>query len=320
MRSVKPALAAFLIFAVAGVVSAEPALSQSPVVTPSPAVTATVESAATPFPTASSEVTPAPSATPAPTQTATALATAVPGAGTIRSQLVEDLDGDGQRSNNDAAIRIPTLVELVFWSRAPEQPPADGEPRAPLNSDNPSADSWFMQMLTAADGSFSFDNVPPGNYTLRIWWAGGFVGGAMEEAPDQYRAIIEVQEDGRIGAPAELPPTWPGSYGYEINLSRDNVRLGQPPDDILLNRAMPNVVPYPVSFGEPVTAVGRVDVAAALARVPDQGEEAPGTAALPDSEGGNSSRERWILATVVGAVAAVMVALWAAATLRARRR
>lgn len=150
--------------------------AQAPTTTASPAPTSTATGSPQPAtPTAAAPTAAAPTAAPSPE------VPTVPGS--IRSRLVEDTDGDGRVSATDRRT-VRTLIELSFWSRVPASPVDQGPPVRALNDSNPTSNGWFMNMFSGEDGSFAFDNVPPGMYTLQVWWAGGFVNGATERLPD----------------------------------------------------------------------------------------------------------------------------------------
>lgn len=277
--------------------------AQTPATTLSPSVTATdPPQTATPTP-ASPTAAPSPGAPTVP--------------GSIRSRLVEDTDGDGRVSATDRRT-VRTLIALIFWSRVPASPVNQGPPVRALNDSNPTSNGWFMNMFSGEDGSFAFDNVPPGMYTLQIWWAGGFVNGATERLPDLYRAIIQIEADGRLTAPAQLPATWPESYGYEdINVVRDHIGLGPLPSEILLKPAIPGVFAYPISDNTSrVTDVGTVDVAAALARI-ERPQLAPPRVALPPTGSGPAGGQR---RTSLGFAAALAALALGAALVRHARR
>lgn len=63
-------------------------------------------------------------------------------------------------------------------------------------------------LYTASDDSFTFTNVPAGDYTLWIWWTPGFVEGAADAGttvqPDLLQVRFTVNADGTVTGPAVL--------------------------------------------------------------------------------------------------------------------
>lgn len=173
-------------------------------------------------------------------------------------------------------------------------------------------------ILTADDGSFSYTDVPEGDYTLRVFWAGGFVSGGAAEAPDLWRAVFRINKDGTIGVPPELPATWPGSFGGEpFEPVRDHVVIGPVPGVILLKPKPLGVFPYPVDDGSTgPLGVGTLDLGAALAG------RLPGAAGLPragdGATGAASGLAAWTATGGVGLL--VLVAVTFARPWRRRRR
>jgi hypothetical protein len=211
---------------------------------------------------------------------------------------------------------VKTLVQLVIWSRVapivaqPEGPDPEFSPTPwPEEYRNSSID-----LITADGGTFEFRNLPSGDYSVWVWWAGGFVDGATERLPDLYRAIIRVNTDGNITAPSSLPSHWPESYGGEpLDPVKDHVSVGSLPREILLGVPPKDTVPYPVGTGGTTLSFvgGRVDVGAVLG---------VGVArALPPT--GAAERDSLVYAVVAPALAlAGMGSLAFAFAARARRK
>lgn len=219
-------------------------------------------------------------------------ASAPPAPGTIAGRLVEDVNGNRQLDPEDGPPSQQTLIQLLPWSLPAEQP---------------------LSILTADDGSFTFANVPEGDYTLYVWWMAGFVDGGSQESPHLLRAVVRVGSDGAITAPSPLPATWPGTPGSEFNPEKDGTIIGTVPEVILLKPKPPGLFPYPVSVGEGIQgslAVGSVDVGQALARRPFA---LPPTGAGPADAG--SDLLRWL-----GAAALALAALSGLTIARRRAR
>jgi hypothetical protein len=197
------------------------------------------------------DIVPTPSATPTPAPESRPA--------TISARLVEDTNGNGQRDVEDKPPSEQTLIQLLPWSGSVDR---------------------IVSLLTDADGSFSFVNVPEGDYTLYVWWMAGFVNGGSDEAPHVLRAVLRIDGDGFITAPSPLPATWPGTLGSEFNPERDRTIIGSVPPFILLKPKPAGLVPYPVSVGDTTAGpppIGSVDVGLILAQQPT---------ALPRTGGG----------------------------------
>lgn len=200
---------------------------------------------------------------------------AAPASATISARLVEDLNDNGQFDAEDGPPSQRTLVQLVPWA-TPDR---------------------FVRVLTADDGSFSFVNVPEGDYTLSVWWMSGFVGDSSERLPHALRIVLRVTSDGAIATPSPLPTTWPELPTEEFNPERDGTIIGSVPDVILLKLKPPGLFPYPVEVGDTAGGpppIGVVDVGQALRERP---------AALPPTGGGPrddaDSLLRWLGAGVL---------------------
>lgn len=190
-------------------------------------------------------------ATPAGTGSATPIATPPPnettqpppfGSATVSSIFVEDVNEN--RVRDDDGVSRQTIVGLIPWS----------EPTAEAS----------LELITGLDGSFAFKNLPPGDYSLRLYWPTGFVEPpASDELPDIIRAAFRINEDGSIGAPDPFPAAWPGLPLEPFDPARDRTILGSLPSEILLNKHDGSVLP-PSSTGGPA-AIGEIDVGAYLA-------------------------------------------------------
>jgi hypothetical protein len=185
---------------------------------------------------------------------------------------------------------IITVLNLVPWSTA-DQIFAPTPVRPP-----------DVILYSAPDGSFSFENIPPDSYTLRIHWAFGFeTKGASPAVPAILRAAFRITDKGEIVAPDPLPKVWPGSLEPFVP---DEPILGRLPDPVLFKKIdNPNIVPYPVddagAAGPP--PVGRVDVSAVLRG----SRSAP--AQLPPTGAASSQDTGWLsYALVAGAAIALL--------------
>lgn len=271
--------------------------------------TARAHAGETPTPASSdaATATPTPAETPAPS-TSTPLAEVTPPAQTapftIASQLIVDHNGNGQADRGEEQGFTPTLVQLVSWSRLPDSP---ADPRFP---------GAVVNIYTDPDGSFSFTNVPPGTYTVWVWWIGGFVHGATERLPDLFRAILSVTDGGGLTSPEQIPATWPESFGEEpVNVGGDHNTIGFVPQPLLLKPKEQFVVPYPVSSNTLIHASGQIDVRAHFAALEDQ---RPGVQ-LPDAGAGEAWDASWLPAVVIALAVAALAAFRLAPALRRRR-
>lgn len=136
-----------------------------------------------PSPATDASPTPSPVVTPAPSLDATPAVdpgTSVPVV--IAGRLVEDLNDNGQLDDADGPATRQTLVQLVPWSRQPEGIQPFAPPTVlPDEADVAEQEGPTLDLLTTEDGTFSFTNVPPGDYTLRVWWSAGFVSGGSPQ-------------------------------------------------------------------------------------------------------------------------------------------
>lgn len=182
----------------------------------------------------------------------------------LSAKLVEDKDGDGTLSAGDSAPQT-TLVTLASWARWNNGIQA-GATEIGQASVAGSADA-VVSLLTENDGSFAFTNIPPGDYTLIVWWMGGFVRGGARTVPYAFQVVISIRNDGTVGTPAAFPPNWPG-IGDLTSPATEVAQMGALPSVILLKPLPAGMVPYPVSTGaNQPTGVGSVDVGAVIARL-----------------------------------------------------
>jgi hypothetical protein len=165
--------------------------------------------------------------------------------------MMEDKDGDGRLSQDDLGAQ--TLVELE-------------SPNRPL-----------VSMFNAVSGSFSFTNIPAGEYVLVVWWSPGFIGGTTA-------------------------PTNDGRLEIKFSVADDGSVTGAIPGVILARQSPEGLVPYPVRSGGGTEKypVGIVDVAVAYAAAGIV--ELPPTGLATDPRGTNW---RWPVGLVALAVAAV---------------
>jgi hypothetical protein len=155
----------------------------------------------------------------------------------MSTRLVEDANENGRRDAGEATASRETVVAIIPWSN----PTPAGE----------------VILITAADGHFVFRNVPPGDYSLRLYWPTGFIEPqAAGDVPHILRTAFRVNEDGSVGAPDPIPANWPN-----LPLERIDERtvLGALPAEIFVNKHNDTVLP--TGSGTPA-AVGEIDVAA----------------------------------------------------------
>lgn len=164
---------------------------------------------------------------------------------------MEDLNDNGQLDDADGHASKQTLVQLVPWSRQPEgvQPFAPST-FVPEEADVAEREGPTLDLLTAEDGTFSFTNVPHGDYTLRVWWSAGFVSDATPTIRDVYQVIFRVEPNGSIQAPGLPPNEWRGVLSTAPDRETDVAVVGEVPRTILLRRIPETLVPFPVSTGD----------------------------------------------------------------------
>jgi len=242
---------------------------------PAASATSTVTSTAPATPRAeiTATATPSPSAMPTPSPEATLPVRTISQDFSMSATLREDSDADARTSPGDlpASNALAELQANVRW---------DGARHVKLSGDSP-----VVGLFTNADGSFSFVDVPPGEYLLWIW-AYGFI-----EAP--------------------TAPTNPGLFLANVVVDKSGTVSGAVPAQFLLKPKPPGVLGYPVRTGsgaDQPPAVGRLDVGEALAN--------QRVAALP-ATGAGESRRGWLL-PVLGIVL-VASATAVAAALGVRR-
>lgn len=155
---------------------------------------------------------------------------------TVASTLIEDNNANGILDQGDAPIRLSTLVQLVPWSQVPPGPGSFAPPTQSSGSANLAAATGPEIGVLTADGSFSFVNVPVGDYTLRVWWEAGFPSGGSATIPDVYQAVFTVTPSGGLSAPAAPSSEWKGLRGQQTDLQREVGSVGTVPAQILLNQ------------------------------------------------------------------------------------
>ncbi|MBI2724229.1 MAG: hypothetical protein HYX50_04110 [Chloroflexi bacterium] len=271
-----------IIASLAVVGSSALAATPTPVATTSPSGgTPTIAPTATSSPAATQPAEATPSAT-------EAVALATPAAqplqlistdGSLSGTIMEDSDGDGKVSAGDTPA-AQTLVQLevgVDTARALDTPPVAGIPSA------------VIDLYTEA-GTFTFSDIPAGDYTLLIWWSPGFVNvKAIPSNPAVVWALVSVSADGSV---------------------RSSISTA-----VLVAKRGASPIPYPVVTGETAgspPAVGVVNVRSALGRAPGVRLPATGTGA-----GGGFDARFWVLAGALVASVVLSVALARASRRRA---
>lgn len=231
------------------------------------------------------EVSPELTATPSPQATAVVPATAessVTAETSIEIRLTEDRNDSGALDSDDGSPSMPTLVELIPWSRTTESPGVYDPSMVVLGG------------ITADDGTMKFVDVPADTYTLRIWWAAGFVRGGSPTVRDVYQVVFSIDGRGGFG-PVDETNYMPGVLGDAKDQRKEVAEVGSPPSEILLNRKPEGLFPYPVGTGgsHPV-AIGVLDVAATLGGEP---------VTLQDTGTESSQRQLHLELILLGAVA-----------------
>lgn len=249
--------------------------------------------------------TPSPSVTPSPAGTATRAPSGREPTFTISGQLIVDQNGNGIADAGEEEGFTPTLVQLVSW------------PRLPDAATSPLFAAAVVDLLTDEQGGFSFMEVPPGTYSLYVWWAGGFAAGATERLPDLHRAIITVSPNGLLARPTAIPATWPESFGAEtIDVQRDNVSVGFIPQPLLLKPKPEGVVPFPVGTGLLIEASGTVNVGEKFAEF--DRNESP-SVQLPDTGDGGGQDSRLVVTLPLLFIALLLGSVLILTTLRQRQ-
>ncbi len=230
-----------------------------------PGATPTLTSGATPTPTSAATEPPAsptgtasPAAEPSAPPTTAAPETPAPvptervdivisSGSALSGAIREDRDGDRAISAGDGTP-VLALVELAFISR-------DAVLR------NEFASQPNIEIYTE-DGSFAFESIPEGVYTLWVWWSPGFIG-------------------------VETWPTNPGLFFAEIRVGPDGtVTADRPvPQTFLVRPLRDGEVSHPVRSSGTVPYAGRVNVREALA--------ARAAAGLPVAGTGPRGRAPW---------------------------
>lgn len=299
---------ALLVVSGAFLVTGVSVFGQEGLATPSPAASltgdgdnanpTTVAPAVTPIPTDPPLATVEPTFTPFPCES---LPPPTPVASTstdISSRLVVDTNGNGVVDDSDGPGQ--TLVELAIWAHAEPNTALFTSKGSCARARGEEPAQLALQMLTDANGHFTFSNVPAGDYTVWVWWIGGFQQGSTESVPDLLRAAVRVNKDGTVGVPEPLPDSWPEGFGSErLDVARDHVILGELPPVILLKQKPPNVFPYPLSSNTLVLGEGALNVGSLL-----EGD----FASLPAVGSGSESRSGSHLVMAWVALAALVLA------------
>jgi hypothetical protein len=164
--------------------------------------------------------------------------------GEYGARIVEDTNANGVRDAADAPAR-QTAATLLPWS--------DPSPQSEIT------------LITAEDGNFLFKSLPPGDYSLRLYWPSGFVAPpSSPELPHILRAAFHVDADGTIGVPSYTPETWPGLPAEPFDVAEDRTVMGALPVEIVVNKDPGGVILSP-GVASTHGGVGEVDVGALLA-------------------------------------------------------
>lgn len=188
---------------------------------------------------------------------------------TIAGRVLEDKNDNGVVDDGDAPPSVTqvregsvgTLVELV------------------------SSASQSIPLYTGTDGSFTFTNVPSGDYTLWIWWTPGFVADSAQAGTivqqDLLQVPFTVKEDGTVDGPAAL--------------------------EVLLKPRPEGLIPFPVKTGlggGPI-AIGALDVGRTLGTLP---AALPGTGGGPPGSDGHLLRWLGVTLLAIGLVSGLLLA------------
>jgi hypothetical protein len=124
------------------------------------------------------------------------------GGAELSMHLFQDIDGDGTHSYNDRGAAA--IVELL------------------------AANHQIVRVVPWPSGRFSFYNIPPGEYTLHVEWAAGFVlAYPVVNDPNDYRITFNVDAAGNIDR--ELPPRLllqPSGQGAATDMAVGQVDVG----------------------------------------------------------------------------------------------
>jgi hypothetical protein len=223
---------------------------------------------------------------------------------------MEDLNDNGQLDDADGPASKQTIVQLVPWSRQPEGIQPFAPPTVlPDEADVAEQEGPTLDLLTAEDGAFSFTNVPPGDYTLRVWWSAGFVSGGSPTVRDVYQVIFRVDPDGRVLSPGLPPSEWRGVLSTATDREADVALVGQVPSTILLRRTPETLVPFPVSTGDGrgPPPVGTLDVLSAWQKALAADLALPPTGLQGDA--GGKGYVRWLIFGSLVLIGAAALAL-----------
>lgn len=214
--------------------------------------------------------------------------------GRINTNLIEDLNGDGSRDAGDSPPARSTLIELIPWSEVD----SNGDPRV------------VLRLFTSVGGSFEFEDVPQGDYTLLIWWQAGFVRGGTPDIPDLLQAVFSIDKNGELASPSLTPDSFLGVMGSKQGANRGVGFVGAVPTEVLLKKIDPNIVPFPVSTGDSLTPPvegGVLNVRQALDQL---GSSQPSPTLATTGTGstdGSTSARIWPLFGAVGIFGLVVV-------------
>lgn len=166
--------------------------------------------------------------------------------------------------------QTPTAVTSVAFSFAERLAAGDRAPVDPMRMFLALEGMPSIELFIDTAGSATFVDLPPGTYTWRVYWPGGFVSPqASDTLPDILRGLFVVTAQGAVEAPAELPSVWPDGT-LETYEDSDRAVLGLPSQQIVLGEKPAGVLTLTTATGGNTIrgGVGRVNVREALGRRP----------------------------------------------------